>query len=189
MTNALSREEVTRLANSALHGGSAVLIAVAIAQAESGFDADATHVNSNGSTDTGLWQINSVHGYSQSALKNPSTNAAAMAKISKNGTDWTPWTTYTSGAYKQYLGSAGESGTVVGDAGTGDLVKGTSLNPLSAVGDVFNKIFNADLWKRIGVGYLGAVLIVAGIAIIVANSRAGKEAIGTAAGLASKGLV
>lgn len=189
MTNTISREAVTRLANSALHGGSAVLIAVAIAQAESGFDADAVNHNTNGSTDTGLWQINSVHGYSQSWLKNPANNAKAMAKISKNGTDWSPWVTYTSGAYKQYLGSAGDKGTVVGDAGTGDLVEGTNLNPLSGIGDVFNKIFNADLWKRIGVGYLGGVLILAGIYIIIANTRVGKEAIGAAAGVASKGLV
>jgi len=191
MTNTLSREEVTRLANSALHGGSAVLIAVAIAQAESGFDADAVNTNSNGTTDTGLWQINSVHGYSQASLRDPSKNAAAMAKISKNGTDWTPWTTYNNGAYKQFLGNAASgSDTVTGAASTGDLVSGGIKVPgLSAIGDVFNKIFNADLWKRIGVGYLGAILIMFGIYIIVSNTRVGKEAIGAAVGAASKGVV
>ena len=38
-----------------------VITAVAIAGAESGYDPAATHLNSDGSTDYGLWQINSIH--------------------------------------------------------------------------------------------------------------------------------
>jgi len=38
-----------------------LVTAVAIAGAESGYDPAATHLNSDGSTDYGLWQINSIH--------------------------------------------------------------------------------------------------------------------------------
>lgn len=76
-------------------------IAAAIAMAESGGNSTATNNDSNGSTDRGLWQINSVHG-SQSTY-DVMGNARAAVAISNQGTNWSPWTTYTSGAYRQYL--------------------------------------------------------------------------------------
>lgn len=36
-------------------------VAVAIVGAESGYDPTATHLNNDGSTDYGMWQVNSVH--------------------------------------------------------------------------------------------------------------------------------
>jgi Lysozyme like domain len=80
-------------------------IAAAIAMAESGGNPEATDDDSNGSTDRGLWQINSTHG-SQSTY-NVIQNARAAVAISSNGTNWSPWTTYKSGAYLEYMPEGG----------------------------------------------------------------------------------
>jgi hypothetical protein len=90
----------------------------AIALAESGGKTDAVNRNTNGSTDTGLWQINSIHGYSSSALMDPRTNArAAKAVFDKQG--YTAWVVFKSGAYMRYLGEATKAppsgGTSIGD--------------------------------------------------------------------------
>lgn len=84
-------------------GGSrqAAPMAAAIAMAESGGNSTAYLVDSNGSTDRGLWQINSVHG-AQSTF-DIMGNARAAVAISSNGSNWRPWTTYNTGAYRQYL--------------------------------------------------------------------------------------
>lgn len=77
-------------------------IAVAVAQAESGGNPSATHLNGNGTTDFGLWQINSVH-VAILALgdwRNPSTNAR-MAYAVWQESGWR--STYNSGAYRRYL--------------------------------------------------------------------------------------
>lgn len=76
-------------------------IAAAIAMAESGGNTTATNNDGNGSTDRGLWQINSVHG-AQSTY-DVMGNARAAVAISNNGTNWAPWTTYGNGAYRQFL--------------------------------------------------------------------------------------
>jgi TP901 family phage tail tape measure protein len=92
-------------------GGSpgAANLAAAVAMAESGGKTDAVNRNTDGSTDRGLWQINSIHG----ALStfSPSGNARAAVKISSKGTNWHPWVTYNTGAYRKFLdgGSTGAS--------------------------------------------------------------------------------
>ena len=88
--------------------GQSQIIAIAIALAESGGRINATHTNTDGSIDRGLWQINSVHKqYSASQLlSSPAYNAKAMYEISSGGRNWYPWATYTSGAYQKYLNEA-----------------------------------------------------------------------------------
>lgn len=79
--------------------------AAAVAMAESGGRMNATDHDSNGSTDYGLWQINSVHGYnSQRLLSDADYNAQAAVAVWKSS-GWGAWTTYTSGAYRQFLGT------------------------------------------------------------------------------------
>jgi len=82
------------------------ITAAAVARAESSFRPTAYNANTNGSWDYGLWQINSVHGYSQEELADPATNAAAMASISDDGRTFQPWTMYRNGGYKKYVASA-----------------------------------------------------------------------------------
>ena len=80
-------------------------IMIAIAKAESGLRADASNTNRNGSTDTGLFQINSIHGYSVEDMKNVDKNIEAAKKIyDKQGLQ--AWVVYNTGAYKRYLTTA-----------------------------------------------------------------------------------
>jgi surface antigen len=101
----LTSAQVQKIAAGAGFTGNNLNIAVAIAQAESGFRADATNTNKDGSIDRGLWQINSVHTeyIPTLLLADTAYNASAAWTISRNGTNWTPWSTYTSGAYKKFL--------------------------------------------------------------------------------------
>jgi hypothetical protein len=72
----------------------------AIAMAESGGKYNVTNTNNNGTIDTGLWQINSVHKLGN--LKDPVGNAkAANIVYTKQG--YTAWTVYKTGAYKKFM--------------------------------------------------------------------------------------
>jgi hypothetical protein len=83
----------------------------AIALAESGGvpSKDNTGLNSDGSVDYGLWQINSVHA-NDSVIKkigwenrlNPEANAK-MAVFIYQQQGLTAWSTYNNGAYKRFL--------------------------------------------------------------------------------------
>ena len=79
-------------------------IAVAVAQAESGGDPNATHLNGNGTTDFGLWQINSVHValLAMGDWRDPAANAR-MAYAVWQQSGWRAWSTYKSGTYRKYL--------------------------------------------------------------------------------------
>ena len=66
---------------------------IAIAKAESNFKPDAVNVNSDGSKDCGIFQINSVHGYDCEWLKVPENNMVAARKVyDKQGLN--AWMTY-----------------------------------------------------------------------------------------------
>ena len=75
----------------------AAFLAAEIAKAESSGRQYASLYNTNGTTDRGYWQINSVHG--SLSTFGAYANARSAVLISGNGTDWTPWTTYNTGAY------------------------------------------------------------------------------------------
>ena len=81
-------------------GGSSgtAFMAAEIARAESGGQQNATDNNTNGSTDRGLWQINSTWG--SLSTYDPAGNARAAVQISHDGTDWSPWVTWQTGAYQ-----------------------------------------------------------------------------------------
>lgn len=72
--------------------------ATCVSFAESGFDTDAgrrpaDHLNTNGSRDRGLWQLNDqANPQVTDAMAYGTTSAATeMARISGNGTNWRPW--------------------------------------------------------------------------------------------------
>ena len=81
-------------------GGSsgAAFTAAEIAMAESGGRQYASLYNTNGTTDRGYWQINSVHG--SLSTFGAYANARSAVLISSNGSDWSPWVTYNTGAYQ-----------------------------------------------------------------------------------------
>jgi hypothetical protein len=81
-------------------GGSsgAAFMAAEIARAESSGRQYATDNNTNGSTDRGFWQINSIHG--ALSTYDPAGNARAAVELSGDGTNWNAWVTYQTGAYQ-----------------------------------------------------------------------------------------
>lgn len=104
---ALSGLQVVNAAQDAGFSSTQLATAVAVAKAESGWDPDATHYNTNGSTDYGLWQINSVHTaiLASGEWSDPNANAR-MAKAVFDQQGWPAWTTWSSRAYRQYLPAA-----------------------------------------------------------------------------------
>jgi hypothetical protein len=91
-----------------------LVIAGAIAIAESSLIPDNYATNPptpgcpDGSTDRGIWQINSCYqaSYSLTCVEDPACNATAMVAISDHGTNWEPWGSYNSGRYKQFLSAS-----------------------------------------------------------------------------------
>ena len=83
--------------------------ATAVALAESGGDPAATHVNTNGSVDYGLWQINTVHGslLNQGDKFNPLDNGKMALTVWRGaGGKWTPWSVYNSGTSQGFMAQA-----------------------------------------------------------------------------------
>jgi cell wall-associated NlpC family hydrolase len=89
---------------------SAVPTMMAIAMAESSWRPNATHRNSNGSIDQGLFQINSIHRNNPWYPKDPFDpyqSAVAAYNIWKGaGGTYRDWTVYNSGAYRKFLQAA-----------------------------------------------------------------------------------
>ena len=77
---------------------SAAPMAASIAMAESGGQQYATDNNTNGSTDRGYFQVNSIWG--AGSTYDPLGNAKAAVAISHDGQDFSPWVTYQTGAYQ-----------------------------------------------------------------------------------------
>lgn len=94
----------------------------AIAKAESGLCSDATNDNTNGSTDYGLFQINSIHPYDDAdpaRLFDPSYNTVAAVEIYTDSGSWQPWSTFNADKHEQFLGEAQAAyDRVVGGGGT-----------------------------------------------------------------------
>lgn len=101
--------QIANYAAAAGFSGKDLAIAVAIALAESSGSTSATHKNNNGSTDYGLWQINSIHPeiLNMGNWSNGADNAVMAHTIYINaGNKFTDWTTFNTGAYSLYLPQA-----------------------------------------------------------------------------------
>lgn len=190
-------------------------IAAAIAMAESSGNPNSHNYNPVTKDDSyGLWQINlwgDLKGrVGQLGLKtaadlfNPQVNAAAMARYSKNGTDFTPWSTYTRNDYKKFLSSAQKAkpavaapdgiggdlaGGAVGALGGGLIGDAQALG--GAVGDTAalakeagqalqrtaNWVTTPQNWLRVGLVIVGGTAVLAGISQVIASTKAGQQAI------------
>jgi hypothetical protein len=100
---------VAQAAKDAGFTGNDLVIAIAVAKAESGWRSSARNGNTNGSLDCGLWQINSVH--RQLLKKNncydPKANARmARAVWKQSHGSWSPWVTYQRGKHSQFMAEA-----------------------------------------------------------------------------------
>ena len=201
----LSAGQIAGYAEAAGFSGAQVPIAVAVALAESGGDPTAENHDSNGTTDYGLWQINSVHGYDPNQLLDPAFNAKAAYEVSGGGTHWTPWVTYNSGAYKQYLGQATGATPVptsgaqpvsvwgdlnpknwLGDLGhvMKDAVPGSIVTAFSDIGKLFANLISPHFWLRVGEMALGAFIVIIALSLIFR-----KQAVAGGNAAASSGLL
>lgn len=111
MTGKLGIPQLIEVASSAGWSGEDLVIAVAVALAESGGDPGIigdVNVPHPGSASYGLWQINSYwhpeFGPDFTKLFDPQTNANDAYQIYvQAGDSFSPWSTYKSGAYQAYL--------------------------------------------------------------------------------------
>lgn len=168
---ALSASQMASALSNAGFTNQDIAIGVAIGLAESGGDPSATNHNTNGSTDFGVWQINSVHAdiLAQGNWADVNDNAKmAHAVWQSAGGSWKPWATFTQGSYLRFL-SEGQSGASNPQAiGT---VADTSVNPFQNIVDFFQVLSNPETWVRIGEVIAGAILIF--IALRKLNGRTG----------------
>jgi hypothetical protein len=161
-----------------------IATAVAVALAESGGETTATNRNSNGSTDYGLWQINTVHGalLNQGDKFNGADNAKmALTVYARAGNKWTPWSVYKSGTYRAQMGTgtlaaakpiAPDNGPATApdpNATTAGINATPAASPFDILGpigaalgsltSVVNKLTSGGLWLRIGSFMVGSLLI------------------------------
>lgn len=113
-------EIIAQYAQSVGFGGDSLIIAVAIALAESIGGHPMAHNTTGRDNSYGLWQINMYGSLGPSRLKSlglrsyedlfdPATNARAAYIISGGGKDFGSWTTYTHGTYKNHWNQALEA--------------------------------------------------------------------------------
>jgi hypothetical protein len=99
-------QKVAALAYAAGWRGEDLSIAVAIARAESNWSATARNLNADGSTDFGLFQINSVHAsiLAGGDWADPAANAVMAHQVwLEAGGSFSPWVTFWDGTYRRYL--------------------------------------------------------------------------------------
>lgn len=175
------------------------VIAAAIAMAESGGDSNATNSNSNGTTDRGLWQINSIHG--GLSTFDVTANTKAAVQLSQNGTTWRPWcTAWSSGRCSgTYLGSGAPYQKFMGGATSSSTTAPTFQNVQDPTGissltdpSSWAKAFLSPIavWAFYGLMVSGGILLTGvGMAILLWESKPVQTAKNIVIGYASKGTV
>lgn len=154
-------------------------IFVAIALAESSGDTTATHKNTNGSTDYGLWQINSVHKdlLGSGSWSNPNDNfKMAHTLYANRGNKFTDWSTYKNKTYALHMAAAtaawGSADTSAADknwaADAANTTAGVVKGALS-IGDFLSMLTESSTWVRIGMGVAGALMLILVALSIVKN--------------------
>lgn len=113
----LTASQIYQLLRQAGFDMDAAIIGTAIALAESGGNTNATHTNSDGSVDAGLFQINSRwHPAEFATATNPTSAAQSAYAISDKGTNFGAWATFNDGSFRSFLGDAAKAagGTAYG---------------------------------------------------------------------------
>lgn len=169
--------------------------AVAVSFAENGsHDTNAQHLNSDKSVDTGLWQINSIHGIPIRQLFDGQRNANAAWAISSHGKDFTPWSTFPVLSTPQmplaqrtiYDLEHNHGGAVewlknnpLSNPGALGGITNNIPNPVSgvtdalgAIGSGLSFITDSHNWYRLGQILMGAALLLIGLYITVKASPA-----------------
>lgn len=189
-----SQSEVYSLAKSVGLSDSSAKIAAAVAMAESGGD-PSKHNTRPPDDSYGLWQINMLgakgperrkkyHLSSNEQLFDPRTNALVMAGESAGGLNWFPWSTYNNGEYKKYLTNPVTDQHLPAAPSIGSGVVSSVTAPVQGAVDTLNKtakwVSNSENWLRVGYVTGGAVLVVAGLVMVLQSTGAGRAVGGIA---------
>ena len=127
---------------------------IGIAHAESSLNPNATHMNSNGTIDQGLFQINSVHKGNSWYPTNPfdPIQSAKAAWAIYNSQGLGAWSVYKSGAYRQFVPA---SAPPVQNSIVAKTVTVGNQASTSSVGGVrLSAIQKATAYMNSGVGYV-----------------------------------
>lgn len=200
-----SPNDIARYAYAAgLRDTTKIAMAVSIALAESSGNTNAH--NPKGRDDSyGLWQINmKAHTTAElgisspEALFDPLTNARAMMKISKNGTDWSPWSTYPLRAAAFLPVGTTAAATIVGSVEITEAADATGVGALAQVVSetvqtpvrIAKWLTEPGSWIRVAYFALGAAMVIGGVVIFarpavqqVASTAANVLPVGKAAKL------
>lgn len=124
--------QVAQVARDVGLSGDTLVLALAIARAESSWRSD-VHNSTPPDDSYGLWQINrNAHPqYSPEFLITPEGNAQAMYAISSGGTNWRPWATFNNREYRNHLEPARTAAAGLGSTGVtiGESVPGVPPTP------------------------------------------------------------
>jgi Lysozyme like domain len=184
---ALPGWEIVGLARSAGVSEADLPAMVAICFRESGWNPDATHRNTNGTIDLGLWQINRP-AFDQSLL-DPQTNAQAMGALyGSRGLE--PWTfgSHGTATYAPFLARARQAisdprsrkiAAVIGaEKGVASSVGNSLPDPLAWIAPFVRAlefITNPENWLRLGEVLAGAMLVAGGLLVLFHESKVGQE--------------
>lgn len=152
---------------------------IAVALAESGGSTTVTNVNSNGSVDYGLFQINSVHQEILGAInwRDPVQNAgAALAVYEGAGNSWSPWVTYDTGAYRKHLTEARMGAKRYAQNKGIYLPTSTSSGgefSLKSVGTLFKTLADPTFWLRAGMFVGGTSALAIGLFQLASGTETG----------------
>lgn len=108
--------------------GQGLITGLAVSKGESGSNERAVNSNSNGSTDRGLFQINSIHG--AKSTFDPQGNTDAAWSISSRASNWNPWVVFKKGLHRRHMAAAVKAARAAGsaDGGSGGKTKGSDAS-------------------------------------------------------------
>lgn len=165
-------ENIARAAQTAGFQGEDVVLATAIAVAESDGHLDVY----NGSCCYGLWQIHRLWNaqYPSAFTLSPINQARAALAIRNTPRGWKHWEVYTNAqnpatavmrrSYLPYLSAARDAAAKVGAMDRKSL--GESLILGMGVNEALDRFTSGKLWVRIGSALLGVVFLSAGIIMV-----------------------
>lgn len=158
--------------------------AVMVALGESGGNEFATNHNDNGTTDYGLWQINSVH---TDALKlgnwqSPSDNAK-MAYLVYQKQGWNAWVAYKNNSYAKFESRGAQAANVLGVIGgiPGAITSAANADDSQPLAQFFTFVSDRHNWQRVGMVLAGAYLVMLVFVSIAKNTglvEAGAKTVG-----------
>lgn len=186
----LSADQIAVLAYRAGFRGQDIAIAVAVAFAESSGRTDAVNHNTNGSTDSGLMQINSVHTELTGNRFDPQTNMNMAYAIKTRRGSWKDWSTFNSGRYAVFMPAATIAARKL-DTSTPTTLPASVGNVDSNGSSGFGKLTDPHTWLRVATILAGGTLILVALAMLGWNNapEGAKTIAKTAAKTAAKAAV